>query len=109
MDLSNVPVIAPILALLHSRKFLVSLAGIIVNLVIIKLPELAPARDIFMAVVTATVLGLVGTIAWEDRASAARTAAAEFDAKDLQTLIREVVTEVVDAAVTGKVPADAQG
>lgn len=104
--MTNLPIIAPLLALLHSRKFLVTIAGIIVNIVIIKLPELAPARDILMGVITLLAFGLVTNIAWEDRAKAARDAAADVDAVSLEDLIRVAVNDVLTTVLKGEPPAD---
>jgi hypothetical protein len=103
--MANLPIIAPLLALLQSRKFLVTVAGIIVNLIVLKVPELLPARDILMATISLAALGLVGTIAWEDRAKIARDAAAA-DPATLEELFRTVVNDVLDTVLKGEPPVD---
>lgn len=106
--MTDLPIIAPLLALLRSRKFLVTIASIITNIVIVKLPELAPARDIIVAVISLGALGLVGTIAWEDRAAAARDAATAIDTATLNELVRSAINDVVDTLLKQEPPADVQ-
>lgn len=106
--MTTLPIIAPLLSLLRSRKFIVILAGILTNVIIIYVPEIAPARDILMAAVTFLALGLATTIAWEDRAKFARDAAAEIEAIDLEDLYRDAVDEILNA-VLNKAETQAKG
>ena len=64
------PVIGPILNLLRSRKFMVALMTLIVDVVVAYVPALAEVQDPLLAVFTAVGLALVAAIAYEDGAAA---------------------------------------
>lgn len=70
------PIWTPLLLLLKSRKVIVSLCALLLNLLIAALPELEPLRGELMTVITGLALALIGGIAYEDAARAGREAAA---------------------------------
>ena len=75
MDNINIqPIVTPILALLKSRKVIVSLCALALNFLVAAVPDLAPFRGELMTVITGLALGLIGGIAYEDAARAGRDA-----------------------------------
>ncbi|MCA0455633.1 MAG: hypothetical protein LCI00_16780 [Chloroflexi bacterium] len=98
MNPSELPIIAPLLALLRSRKFLTLIAAIVVNVIIAKVPELATARDILIATVTFAAVALIGGIAYEDSAQAGREAATA-PAQPTEALTREGLQMIIDALI----------
>ena len=60
------PVVGPLLSLLRSRKFMVTLMTVAVDLLIAYVPALEPVRAELLAVFTAVGLALVAAIAYED-------------------------------------------
>lgn len=94
---NQIPVITPILLLLKSRKGIVSLCALALNLLIAAVPELAPLRGELMVVITGLALGLVGGIAYEDAARNARDAAAQppqTNAELLKSLFNDLIDNV---------------
>ncbi len=65
------PVIGPILNLLRSRKFMVALMTLIVDVVVAYVPALSEVQDPLLTVFTAVGVALVAAIAYEDAASTA--------------------------------------
>ncbi|MBN1120680.1 MAG: hypothetical protein JXJ17_06345 [Anaerolineae bacterium] len=63
------PIIGPILNLLRSRKFMVALMTLIVDVVVAYVPAMAEVQEPLLAVFTAIGLALVAAIAYEDAAS----------------------------------------
>ncbi len=64
------PIVGPILNLLRSRKFMVALMTLIVDVVIAYVPALAEVQEPLLAVFTAIGVALVAAIAYEDAAGA---------------------------------------
>ena len=60
------PVIGPLLGLLKSRKFIVGLSGVVVDIIIAFLPQFEAVRGEMLAVVTFVVSVLIASIAYED-------------------------------------------
>lgn len=60
------PLLGPFLALLKSRKVLVALATVLIDTVIVLVPELEPYRVELVSAVTAVGSVLIGSIAHED-------------------------------------------
>ncbi len=60
------PVIGPLMGLLRSRKFMVALMTLIVDLVVAYVPALEPVRAELLAVFTVIGSALVAAIAYED-------------------------------------------
>ncbi len=60
------PILGPILGLLRSRKFMVALMTLIVDVLITYAPALEPVRVELLAVFTLIGSLLVGAIAYED-------------------------------------------
>jgi hypothetical protein len=66
------PVIGPILNLLRSRKFMVALMTLVVDVIIAYVPALAEVQEPLLAVFTAIGVALVAAIAYEDAASSSK-------------------------------------
>jgi hypothetical protein len=60
------PILGPLLGLLRSRKFMVVLATLVVDVLIAYVPALEPVRNELLAVVTLLGSLLVAAIAYED-------------------------------------------
>ncbi|MGF1507406.1 MAG: hypothetical protein GYB64_13530 [Chloroflexi bacterium] len=60
------PVLGPLLALLRSRKVMVALITLIVNALIVLVPELEPVQAELLVVLTALGTALIAAIAYED-------------------------------------------
>lgn len=65
-DSDKTPVIGPFLRLLQSRKFLVALMTLVVDVIIVYLPELEAAQGEMIAVFTLVGSVLIASIAYED-------------------------------------------
>ena len=65
------------MALLKSRKVIVSLCALLLNLLVTAVPDLAPYRAELMTVITGLALGLIGGIAYEDAARAGHDAGSQ--------------------------------
>ncbi len=90
-------VVQPFSALLKSRKFMVALAAIAAYLITLALPDLRPHQN-DIATVLLWLAGLViGGIALEDAGKAVGSGPA-----DLDTAIREVVTDVLDELLSAR-------
>lgn len=64
-----VPLIGPLLTLLRSRKFLIALITLLVDVLVIYHPALEPVQNELIAVFTAIGSVLIASIAYEDRQS----------------------------------------
>jgi hypothetical protein len=60
------PVIGPLLALLRSRKFIVAVLTVIVDVLVVVIPALEPVQAELLAVLTVLGSALVAAIAYED-------------------------------------------
>jgi hypothetical protein len=81
----------PVNALLKSRKFIVALAAIAAYLITLSLPDLRPHSTEIASVLVWLAGLLIGGIALEDAGHAVGSGPADID-----TAIREVVTDMVD-------------
>jgi hypothetical protein len=63
---SITPVIAPVLALLRSRKVMVALAFLGATLLTAAVPDLAPHRESIQVALLVFGSALIASIAWED-------------------------------------------
>ena len=94
---NSTPFVTPILLLLKSRKVIVSLCALLLNLLVAAAPDLAPFRGELMTVITGLALALIGGITYEDAARAGREAAAQPpqpSAELLKTLFGDMVDSV---------------
>lgn len=66
------PVIDPLLLALKSRRVLIALAALMVNLLLMAVPELEPVRGEILSLVTVFALALIGGYTIEDAAAAFR-------------------------------------
>lgn len=60
------PVLGPLLGLLRSRKFMVTVMTAVVGVLVAYVPALEPVREELLAVLTTIGLALVAAIAYED-------------------------------------------
>ncbi|MBN1122788.1 MAG: hypothetical protein JXJ17_17055 [Anaerolineae bacterium] len=67
------PIIGPILRLLHSRKFMVVLMTLVVDIVIAYVPAFESVEESLLAVFTVIGTALVASIAYEDAGRAKET------------------------------------
>jgi len=93
--LNSTYLVTPILLLLKSRKVIVSICALLLNLLIIAVPELEPLRGELMTVITALALALIGGIAYEDGARIGRGAAAQPPQPSAE-LIKSLFGDLVD-------------
>jgi len=63
------PIIGPVLSLMRSRKFIVAVITLIVDVVVAYVPTLEPVRTELLSVFTAIGVALVASIAYEDAAA----------------------------------------
>lgn len=63
------PFLGPVVALLKSRKFWVSVATLATNIIVAQVPALADVQTELVAVITAVGVVLIGSIAHEDAAA----------------------------------------
>src|SRR5215216_6437422 len=94
---NSTALITPILLLLKSRKVIVSLCALALNLLVTLVPDLAPFRSELMTVITGLALALIGGIAYEDAAQSGRDAAAQppqNSAELLKSLLGDMIDEV---------------
>jgi len=89
------PLITPVLLLLKSRKVIVSLCALALNLLVAAVPSLAPFRSELMTVITGLALALIGGISYEDAAKAGRDAASQPTQSDAD-LIKTLIGEMID-------------
>jgi hypothetical protein len=67
MESPNItPILDPVLALLRSRKFMVALMTLIIDVLISQVPSLEPVRAELLTVFTLIGSALVASIAYED-------------------------------------------
>lgn len=74
----ELPLVAPLLALLKSRKFLVAVVTLVVDSIVAQVPELAGSKDVLIAASVAIASVLIGAIAHEDAAEKKGAVAASF-------------------------------
>lgn len=65
-EINLTPVIGPLLNLLRSRKFMVAVMTLVVNIVVAFMPSLEAVRTELMTVFTFIGSALVASIAYED-------------------------------------------
>ena len=93
------PIVTPILALLKSRKVIVSLCALALNFLVAAVPDLAPFRTELMTVITGLALGLIGGMAYEDAAKAGRDAGS-LPPLSTADLIKLLFDELIDSVMT---------
>ena len=93
------PVIDPLLLALKSRRVLIAVAALLVGIVVMVFPSLAAVQGELLTLVISLALALIGGISLEDAARAGRDAA---PSSDLETLVKAVVVEVVEAVIAAR-------
>lgn len=96
--MDTAPVLAPFLALLHSRKFIVAVISILVDVVISFVPALLPQRDQLITISTIFAGLLIGGITVEDAAVKVGSAQKFGSAPAAMTAKMESVTPTQMAA-----------
>lgn len=89
------PLIDLLLLLLKSRRVLIALSALIVGLLLLAVPELAPLRAEITTLVIALALALIAGYSLEDAVRAGHERAAQSDG-DLRDLIREMIDALLD-------------
>lgn len=79
-QLGALPVIKPLIALLHSRRFIVALAVVLSLLVVIVRPDLAAYQSTIATVLVVLASVLIGGMTIEDAAKAVSNSPAKLDA-----------------------------
>ncbi len=92
-------ILAPILALLKSRKVIVSLCALLLNVIVAAVPTLAPFRADLMAVITGLALALIGGIAYEDAARAGHDAGS-LPPLSSADLLKLLLSDLIDSIST---------
>jgi len=92
---SRKPIWTPLLSLLRSRKFILTLAALLVEGAIYLEPSFEPLRGQVAAVIALLTTFLVGSIAYEDRASIAADAN-QIEPQEINDLVLEIVSQVID-------------
>lgn len=95
------PFFTPFVNLLKSRKVIIALVSIAVNLLLLQFPDLAPMREIIFLSITALALAVIGGIAWEDTAKSA-TDAAKLPPRSNEDLARELANDFISVFIRGQ-------
>lgn len=90
------PIWTPLVLLLKSRKVIVSLCALLMNLLVTALPALEPYRGELMTVITGLALALIGGIAYEDAARTAKEDAARSASTDKE-LLQALLGDLIDS------------
>jgi len=94
--MTRVPILDPLLLVLKSRRVLIALAALLVGLLMLAVPELAPVRGELLTLVITLALALIGGYSVEDAATAARQTP---QTADIEAIVREVVNAVLEEAL----------
>lgn len=108
MDKQVTVILGPLVALLRSRKVMVSLAALIVTVIVALVPELAPVKAEMIVMIFAVTAAIVGGVAAEDVAKVRADATVKAgEATDVQ--IRETVTAIMNELLEAKWPTTPPG
>ncbi|GAB4316173.1 MAG: hypothetical protein Kow00117_07930 [Phototrophicales bacterium] len=88
------PLIDPLLMLLKSRRVLISLVTLLVGVVVMLLPDLAPLTDEILVLLLTLALALIGGYTLEDAVQIARQQPLPPD--ELESLIRLIIEAVLN-------------
>jgi hypothetical protein len=94
-NFSKLPIVAPFIALLHSRKFVVAVVTAGAHLFMVSHPELAGYATTLTPVITLLALMVIGGISFEDAANAS----AEAKNITLEQALDEIKADAKDAAL----------
>jgi hypothetical protein len=78
------PLLGPLLGLLRSRKFLVAVVTLLVDMLVAQVPELEAVRTEIITAITLVGTLLIGSIAYEDGKEKANLAAVILDNADTE-------------------------
>ena len=93
------PIIDPIILALKSRRVIIALCALLTGIISLALPELNAVRIELLTLIITLALVVIGGYSIEDAARAAHQQEpppGAVDSADLERLIREVVTAVID-------------
>lgn len=85
-----------VLALLTSRRFLVSVVSLIVGALVVYMPNLQHVQNELLTLITTLALALIGGYSVEDAVTASKGTPAS-DLKTMRELILEVVESLLEA------------
>lgn len=92
------PVITPLIALFHSRRFIVALCTLIVGAVCIAVPDLQPIRSELLILLVTLALAVIGGYSISDASANGRVVAQEPPKDPAQTL-KEIIEQLIDAGL----------
>ena len=98
------PVIDPLLMALKSRRVIVALSALVVSLLVMAEPRLAPIRQDILTLVVTFALAIIGGYTVEEAARAGREGAA-MKPEEIRELIKDVLNGMVDELATNVIQA----
>jgi hypothetical protein len=101
---TRIPLLDPILLMLRSRKVIIAITSIAVSLLVAYVPELRHIQDALIVLIGSLGLALIGGIAWEDAATAARTRAAQPVGVPLEEIRKAIIDALADGALLRRDP-----
>ena len=91
------PFIDPLLMVIRSRRVIIALAGLLVGLLVLALPDLAEVQQELLMLVITLSMALIGGYSIEDAAVAARQVPSDADlAARVEALVRAIIEESSD-------------
>lgn len=91
------PFIDPLLMVIRSRRVIIALAGLLVGLLVLALPDLAEVQQELLMLVITLSMALIGGYSIEDAAVAARQTPSDADlAARVEALVRAIIEESSD-------------
>ena len=99
----RVPILDPLLLLLKSRRVLIALVSLLVSLLVLVFPGLAPMQAEILTLILALAMMLIGGYSLEDAAMASRNIPSPDEWRDeLREAINIVLDEVLAPEPTQK-------
>lgn len=89
------PVIDPLLMALKSRRVIVALSALLVSVLVLAEPRLAPMRQDILTLVVTFALAIIGGYTVDEAVRAGREQA-EMPNEELRQLIKDLLNEMVD-------------
>lgn len=93
--MNTTPIVSPIVSLLRSRKFITAAVSLGLALFFYAFPQFESFREPATFLIGALALAIIGGIAYEDAAKAAKEESQE-PVKPLEDQIRDITTVVLD-------------
>jgi len=89
------PVIDPLLMALKSRRVIVALSALVVSVLVMIEPRLAPMRQDMLTLVVTLALAVIGGYTVEEAVRAGRERA-ELSTEELRQLMKDLLAELID-------------